>query len=91
MPASQQVPVYLFKLLTDALHFVPHLQLFRSFWLYAALHDLASPEAPADWRDAAGRIAGATPVMLAGLEAGSDMDGLERLKVRVLVDGLMSG
>jgi hypothetical protein len=56
-------------------------QLYRSFWLYTALHDLACPEAPAAWRDAAGRIAGATPVMLAGLETGSDMDGLERLKV----------
>ncbi len=58
------------------------LQLLRNLWLHVALHQLAAPSAAPEWREAAGRIAMHTPLLLVGLDSGTPEDAAERLKVR---------
>jgi len=71
-------------------------RLFRSLWLYTAIHKLVSPSAaahtslPADlqweWQVAAGRLAAVTPLLVVGTNSYFEGDMVERLKVRVIHD-----
>lgn len=74
-------------------------RLFRSLWLYTAMHKLVSPAAgtnaaagvsvPAgdvqwEWQSAAGRLAAVTPLLMVGTNSNFEGDMVERLKVRVV-------
>lgn len=76
-------------------------RLFRSLWLYTAMHKLVnpaagtsagsarSPAAPGDvqweWQVAAGRLAAVTPLLMVGTNSHFEADMVERLKVRTRV------
>ncbi|KAF8068220.1 PI4KA1 [Scenedesmus sp. PABB004] len=67
-------------------------RLFRSLWLYSAMHKLVAPvprgeagsaAGVAEWQAAAGRLAAVTPLLVVGTDSFHEADMVERLKVEL--------